>query len=368
MAVKRIGIIGSGQLGRMMALAATHLDTEFVFFDEANDSPCSNLGKSIQPSTDNALQIFIDSVDVVSYESENTDATLVDQISKHVPVYPSSKSLLNSQHRLTEKRFFQSIGIQTADFRKVESLEDLEAAVNDLGLPIILKTTREGYDGKGQAMIKTAQDVLSAWETLGGTELIAEAFVQFSRELSVIAARNVSGDVQVYPLAENDHSAGILRVSRVPVKGLSEQKQAQASQYITNLLNELNHVGVLTLELFDTDSGLIANEMAPRVHNSGHWSIEGAFCSQFENHIRAICDMPLGNTDARQEFAAMINIIGKHGDRKSVLEQGNSFYHAYGKTERLNRKIGHINIVASSESEIESTIKKFSAFTTECGK
>ena len=368
MAVKRIGVIGSGQLGRMMALAATHLDTEFVFFDEASESPCSNLGKSIQPSSDNALKAFIESVDVVTYESENTDATLVDDINQQVPVYPSSISLLKSQHRLTEKSFFQSIGIQTADFRKVESLADLTSAVEELGLPIILKTTREGYDGKGQAMIKEASDVEAAWQTLQGTELIAEAFVHFSRELSVIAARNVKGDVEIYPLAENDHSAGILRVSRVPVKALSEQKLTQARQYITILLNELNHVGVLTLELFDTDSGLIANEMAPRVHNSGHWSIEGAYCSQFENHIRAICDMPLGSTSARQEYAAMINIIGKHGNQESVLKQENSFYHAYGKSERLNRKIGHINIVASNEAEIERTIKQYSAFVSECGE
>lgn len=368
MAVKRIGVIGSGQLGRMMALAATHLDTEFVFFDEAVQSPCSQLGKSIQPSAPDALQTFIDSVDVVTYESENTNAQLVDEINQQVPVYPSALSLINSQHRLTEKSFFQSIGIQTADFRKVESREELNSVINELGLPIILKTTREGYDGKGQAMIKNMEDADSAWASLGGTELIAEAFVTFSRELSVIAARSVSGEVTVYPLAENDHSAGILRVSRVPVKDLSSTKQAQASEYITTLLNELDHVGVLTLELFDTDDGLVANEMAPRVHNSGHWSIEGAYCSQFENHIRAICDMPLGNASARQEYAAMINIIGKHGDRQSVLSQGNSFYHAYGKTERLNRKIGHINIVANTEAEMESTIEKFSAFIHECGE
>jgi 5-(carboxyamino)imidazole ribonucleotide synthase len=368
MVVKRIGVIGSGQLGRMMALAATHLDTEFIFFDEASDSPCSNLGKSIQPSAKNALQEFIKSVDVVTYESENTNAELVAEINKQVPVYPSALSLLNSQHRLTEKNFFQSIGINIADFRKVESRADLDTAVNELGLPIILKTTREGYDGKGQAMIKSPRDVEAAWELLKGTELIAEAFVTFSRELSVIAARSVKGDVQVYPLAENDHSAGILRVSRVPVKNLSAAKQSQASEYITTLLNELNHVGVLTLELFDTENGLVANEMAPRVHNSGHWSIEGAYCSQFENHIRAICNMPLGNTSARQGHAAMINIIGKHGDRENVLAQGNSFYHGYGKTERFNRKIGHINIVAQSESEMESTIEKFSAFISECGE
>ena len=368
MAVKRIGVIGSGQLGRMMALDATHLDTEFVFFDEATASPCSNLGQSIQPSTEGALQRFIESVDVVTYESENTDAELVKQINLSTPVYPSATSLLNSQHRLTEKSFFQSIGIQTADFRKVTSKDELKLAVTELGLPIILKTTREGYDGKGQALIRNQEDIDAAWTELGTKELIAEAFVTFSRELSVIAARSVSGEIKIYPLAENDHSAGILRVSRVPAQKISPEKEAQAKGFITILLEKLDHVGVLTLELFDTDAGLVANEMAPRVHNSGHWSIEGSYCSQFENHIRAICDMPLGETQARQPFAGMINIIGKHGDRNLVLSKINCFYHAYGKDERLNRKIGHINIIANSQQELENTISDLNAFITECGE
>ncbi|WP_283786510.1 5-(carboxyamino)imidazole ribonucleotide synthase [Bermanella sp. WJH001] len=367
MAVKRIGVIGSGQLGRMMAIDAAHLDTEFVFFDEAVKSPCSNLGETIQPSSQDSLQHFINSVDVVTYESENTDAQLVKEINQSVPVYPGVSSLLNSQHRLTEKSFFQSIGIKTADFRKVTTKEELDLATKELGLPIILKTTREGYDGKGQALIRTQADVSSAWAELGDKELIAEAFVTFTRELSVIAARSVSGEIKIYPLAENDHSAGILRVSRVPAQNITPEKQEQAKGFITTLLEKLDHVGVLTLELFDTETGLVANEMAPRVHNSGHWSIEGAYCSQFENHIRAICDLPLGDTQARQPFAGMINIIGKHGDRNLVLTQTNCFYHAYGKDERLNRKIGHINIIANSEQELESSIANLTDFISECG-
>lgn len=366
MAVKRIGVIGSGQLGRMMALAGTHLGTEYVFFDEALESPCSNLGPTLQPSQ-NTLDEFISRVDVVTYESENTDAKLVEKINQHVPVYPGVNSLLKSQHRLTEKAFFQSIGISTANFRKVETKDDLNTAVEELGLPIILKTTREGYDGKGQAMIKTAGDIESAWAELQGKELIAEAFVTFSRELSVIATRSPSNEIKIYPLAENDHSQGILRVSKVPVQNLSDEKAEQAKQFITKLLNELNHVGVLTLELFDTESGLVANEMAPRVHNSGHWSIEGAYCSQFENHIRAICDLPLGSTEQREPFAGMVNIIGKHGDRNSVLKQENCFYHDYGKSERKNRKLGHINIVSQSEAELSNTISQLADFVKECG-
>lgn len=366
MAVKRIGVIGSGQLGRMMALAGTHLDTEYVFFDEALESPCSNLGPTLQPSQ-NTLEEFISRVDVVTYESENTDAELVKRINETVPVYPGVNSLLKSQHRLTEKAFFQSIGISTAEFRKVETKQELETTIDELGLPIILKTTREGYDGKGQAMIKTPADIESAWQALQGKELIAEAFVHFSRELSVIAARSPSNEIKIYPLAENDHSQGILRVSRVPVQNLSTDKAEQAKQFITKLLNELDHVGVLTLELFDTESGLVANEMAPRVHNSGHWSIEGAYCSQFENHIRAICDLPLGSTEQREPFAGMVNIIGKHGDRVKVLKEQNCFYHDYGKSERLNRKLGHINIVSDSQQALDAAIDRLDDFVKECG-
>lgn len=367
MTVKRIGIIGSGQLGRMMALAGSHLNTEYVFFDEATVSPCSNLGPTIQPSSENAIQRFLNSVDVITYESENTDAQLVETLNKTKPVYPSAKSLLKSQHRLTEKSYFQSLGIKTADFRKVDSKEDIHNAISELGLPIILKTTREGYDGKGQAFIKTENDIEDAWKELQGQELIAEAFVTFSRELSVIATRSPSNEIKIFPLAENDHSQGILRVSKVPVQKLPVEKQEQANKFITDLLEDLDHVGVLTLELFDTEDGLVANEMAPRVHNSGHWSIEGAVCSQFENHVRAICDMPLGDTSMRQPFAGMINIIGKHGDQDSVMKHTNAFYHAYGKSERTNRKIGHINLIANSENELESLIQEFDAFVKECG-
>ncbi|GAA6133346.1 5-(carboxyamino)imidazole ribonucleotide synthase [Oceaniserpentilla sp. 4NH20-0058] len=368
MAVQRIGIIGSGQLGRMMALAGTHLNTEYVFFDEALSSPCTNLGKTIQPSSENAIQRFLESVDVITYESENTDAELVSQLTKIKPVYPSAQSLLKSQHRLTEKSYFQSLGIQTADFKKVETKEELTEAVASLGLPIILKTTREGYDGKGQALIRESSDIEPAWESLKNQELIAEAFVTFTRELSVIAVRNPKKDIKIYPLAENDHSQGILRVSRIPVENLSIEKQQQANEFITKLLNDLDHIGVLTLELFDTEQGLIANEMAPRVHNSGHWSIEGANTCQFENHVRAICNMPLGDTSLRQPNAGMVNIIGRHGNQASVMAIPSAFYHAYGKAERLNRKIGHINVVANSTSELNKTIQALQPFIDECGE
>jgi 5-(carboxyamino)imidazole ribonucleotide synthase len=367
MTTKRVGVIGSGQLGRMMALAGTPLDVEFVFYDEALNSPSSCLGKTIQPSTKDSLEEFLACVDVVTYESENTDADLVSAINKIKPVFPGENSLRKSQHRLVEKANFRDLGIQTADFLRVASKEDLITATKKLGFPIVLKTTTMGYDGKGQAVVKSPADIDGAWETLQGSELIAEAFVTFSRELSVIAVRDIKGNTKVYPLAENDHSEGILRISRVPVANLSPEKQLQAKTYITTLLDSLDHVGVLTLELFDTESGLIANEMAPRVHNSGHWTIEGTPSSQFENHVRAICGMPLGCTDARADFSAMINVIGKHGNRESVLAMPNAFLHTYSKTERLNRKIGHINLIADSPEQLEESIQALDSFIKECG-
>jgi len=367
MSTKRVGIIGAGQLGRMMALAGTPLDVDFVFFDEAKVSPSSRLGEVIHPSQDNALEAFLEKVDVVTYESENTDTDLVERICKSVPVYPGADSLRFSQHRLTEKNKFRELGIATAEFRKVTTKDELVDAANGLGLPSVLKTTTMGYDGKGQAVVKVPADIDSAWETLKGNELIAEAFVNFSRELSVIAVRDTQGNTQVYPVAENDHSEGILRISRVPAKQLSAEKETQAKHYINMVLDSLNHVGVLTLELFDTENGLVANEMAPRVHNSGHWSMEGAYCSQFESHVRAICDMPLGSTEQRQSHAAMINIIGKHGDKASVLNTQNAFLHLYGKEERSNRKLGHINLVCDSEEQLETNIQSFTDFVNECG-
>ncbi len=367
MTCKRVGIVGSGQLGRMMALAGTPLDVEFVFFDEAQDSPCSQLGRTIQPSSDNALKDFISSVDVVTYESENTSLELVREINQQKPVYPAELSLSKSQHRLTEKAQFNELGIDTAKFKRVTTKQDLIDATTELGFPIVVKTTTMGYDGKGQAVVKGAADIDAAWEQLGNSELIAESFVNFSRELSVIAARGINGDIQIYPIAENGHQDGILRVSRVPVKDLCSKKEQQAKDFITLLLNHLDHVGVLTLELFDCEDGLVANEMAPRVHNSGHWSIEGSYCSQFENHVRAICGMPLGNPRAKQAASAMINIIGKHGDRNCVLSNPNAHLHLYGKSERPNRKLGHINVFANTQSEVEDSLVKLADFIEECG-
>lgn len=368
MNIKRVGVIGSGQLGRMMALAGTPLNVEFVFYDSAYPSPSSRLGETINPNDKGSLERFIDSVDVVTYESENTDVSLVEYISTLKPVYPGADSLRKSQHRLTEKQAFRSLGIETAPFCAVRSYQEALDAASQLGYPFILKTTTEGYDGKGQALVKSSSDLSEAWEQLGDKELIAEGFVKFTRELSIIAVRDANGNTKSYPLAENEHRDGILRVSRVPAQNVSLEKQKQAERYATEMLDHLGHVGVLTIELFDTENGLVANEMAPRVHNSGHWSIEGAYCSQFENHVRAICDLPLGSTETCHSFSAMINVIGRHGNSNQVLETPNQFLHYYSKSERAHRKIGHINTIASSIAELEESISSLQSFIEESGE
>ncbi|PVZ65457.1 5-(carboxyamino)imidazole ribonucleotide synthase [Pelagibaculum spongiae] len=368
----KIGILGAGQLGRMMALAGIPLEHEFYFYGNPASAPAAVAGQVFDEKDPSALDAFIKASDVISYESENINAELVQNIELKKPVFPSVKSLRFSQHRLTEKNLFRELNIPVADFYKVESLEELKGAIAQLGLPIVLKTTTMGYDGKGQAVIKTAADIGPAWQQLKGNQLIAEAFVNFQRELSIIAARNAKGEHVFYPLAENSHRDGILRLTQVPAPGVSQQLQQLAEQHICSLLDQLDHVGILTLELFDTglegDQALIANEMAPRVHNSGHWSQQGAETCQFENHIRAISGLPLGATNCRHPLAAMINIIGKKGDKNLVLSEPAAHLHLYGKSERANRKLGHINLVADDATHMQQLISKFDGFMQECGE
>ena len=216
----------------------------------------------------------------------------------------------------------------------VNSLRDLEVAVEKIGLPAILKTATEGYDGKGQFVIRTKNQIEKAWQSMSGVEAILEGFVNFKRELSLIAVRGLDNSHKYYPLVENTHHNGILRLTIAPAENISAKVQKQAEHYMQTLLDEMGHVGVLTIELFETSNGLVVNEMAPRVHNSGHWSIEGARTSQFENHVRAITNSSLGETDCLQQYCAMINIIDKHGPVNKVLELSNTHLHLYGKTDR----------------------------------
>lgn len=349
--VKKIGIFGGGQLGRMMAQAALPLNLQCTFFEQQKDCPSSALGQIFSPQDDNGLQNFMQSADVFSLEFENTPVKDVDVLTQQKTLYPPRQALAIAQNRLSEKALFDELNIPVAPYRAVHSLADLQQAVQDLGLPIVLKTATGGYDGKGQFVLRSEQDIEQAWQELSPAgALIAESFVKFSREVSIIAVRSQQGEVKTWDLAENHHHHGILSHSIVPAPN-SQHLQAVAEDYITRLLNHLNYVGVLTLELFVTEQGLYANEMAPRVHNSGHWSIEGAVCSQFENHIRAVAGLPLGST-ATIRPTVMVNIIGQHPDSAQVLALDSAHLHLYGKSERVGRKLGHITLTPQQPEQL----------------
>ena len=348
---KTIGIFGGGQLGRMMAQAALPLNIQCTFFEANTDCPSAALGQVFSTKAENGLNEFIESADVFSLEFENTPLADVDVLTQSKAIHPPRQALATAQNRLLEKALFDKLDIPVAPYRAVDSLESLKQAVADLGLPIVLKTATGGYDGKGQFVLRTADQIDQAWAELGSAKsLIAESFVTFSREVSIIAVRGLDGEVKTWPLAENHHHNGILSHSIVPAPN-SADLQPVAQDYITRLLNHLNYVGVLTLELFVTDKGLYANEMAPRVHNSGHWSIEGSVCSQFENHVRAVAGLPLGSTEVVRP-TVMINIIGKHPKTEDVLALNGVHLHLYNKTERAGRKLGHITLMPVNQSEL----------------
>lgn len=355
----KIGIFGGGQLGRMMALAGYPFNLRFSFYDANHECPSAPLGTCVGDAEGSqaSLEAFLASADVFTYEFENIPTEWVDFIANHKPVYPSVTSLAVSQNRLNEKLLFNKLNIPAAPYAIVQSEQQLAAAVTELGLPLVVKTITGGYDGKGQCVIRHLDDVATAWASLGAAvPLLAEAFVKFERELSIVAVRGRNGETRCYPLAWNTHHQGILSHSIVPAPHVDATTQAQAEQYITTILHELNHVGVLTLEMFQTEHGLYANETAPRVHNSGHWSIEGSICSQFENHMRAVAGLPLGVTDPIRP-SAMINIIGLHPDTATLLAIPEVHLHLYGKTERTGRKLGHITITADSYHALEERIK-----------
>lgn len=360
---RRVGILGAGQLGRMLAMAGYPLGHKFGFYGLNHDEPAAMLGNMhIQSDDTDSLGQLVDFADVITYESENTSVELVEKISQTTPVYPSATSLYYSQHRGREKSLFTELNIPCAPYTLVTNLAELHQAVDMIGLPAILKSTTEGYDGKGQFVIKQTSQIEQAWSSIGEREAILEGFVAFKRELSIIAVRNANNQHVYYPLVENQHHEGILRLTMAPAQQISPAIQQQAETYMQALLDQMDHVGVLTLELFETEAGLVANEMAPRVHNSGHWTMEGAQTSQFENHIRAITGLPLGATAPRQTFAAMVNIIGQHGDIEAVLAMPNVHVHLYDKAERPGRKLGHINLIANTQAELQTSLDQLQAW------
>lgn len=353
----RIGVIGAGQLGRMLALAGYPLGLRFTFLDPSADACATHVGEHIQGAYDDPakLQQLAEAVDVITYEFENVPTTTLDVIAKLKPFHPPVAALGASQDRLIEKTLFNKLGIATPAFRAVDSQTDLQRVVAEVGIPGILKTRRMGYDGRGQFRIKKPADVAAAWEALQGSPLIYEAFVPFSREVSIIGARSRSGEIAIYPLSENTHRDGILHTTRAPYRHAALQQQAE--KYLRKLLKHFNYVGILTIEFFVLRGKLVANEMAPRVHNSGHASIEGAQTSQFENHLRAICDLPLGSAAARGH-SAMLNFVGNIPERSAALKQAGVHLHHYGKDARPGRKLGHATVVADTAAQRDLALKK----------
>ena len=339
-----VGIVGAGQLGRMLALAGYPLGVRCLFLDRGADSPGAQVAPSlIGDLEDPALLAELAArSDVVTFDWENISGSALKPIEKITQVRPPRAALEVSQDRLAEKAMFTRLKIPVAAHCAIDSSEDLVRAIEKIGLPGVLKTRRLGYDGKGQYVLHAAEDLDKAWAAIGGAGLIYEKFQNFSREVSLVGARSASGQMVFYPLSSNTHAGGILRYSIAPF--INARLEHSARLYLKRVMNALGYIGVLTIEFFVVRGSLVANEMAPRVHNSGHWTIEGCVTSQFENHLRAVCDMPLGSTRALGH-TAMINFLGLMPDRERLLAIDGLAYHDYGKTPRPGRKLGHCTIL-----------------------
>jgi len=358
-----IGVLGGGQLGRMLALAGYPLGLRFRFYDPEPEVCTDGLAERVRGAWDDAaaLERFADGLDVVTYEFENVPAETVRILElAGCEVLPPQRALEVSQDRLIEKQFCNDHGVATAPFVPVDSESDLRAAVARLGLPAVLKTRRGGYDGKGQVVLRTSADIVTAWSELGGQPLILEGFVPFDRELSIVAARDRAGRVVCYPLVQNIHRDGILRLTFAPAPNVTAELQQSGEAAATRILAALEYVGVAAIELFERDGALLANEMAPRVHNSGHWTIDGAVTSQFENHIRAVAGLPLGSTELRG-VSVMANIIGTLPDVAAVASVPGAHVHLYDKAPRPARKIGHITLNAPDPSTLAARLPELAA-------
>jgi 5-(carboxyamino)imidazole ribonucleotide synthase len=345
-----VGVLGAGQLGRMLGLAGRTLGLDFLFVDPAENPPAKAVGEHLALDYGSPAALArLAACDVVTYEFENVPVPAVQALAGRTLVYPPVGALAVAQDRLHEKACFAELGIPTPPFVDVQSHDDLVRALDAIGYPAVLKTRRFGYDGRGQAVLQTPADAERAFAELGQVPLLLEGFVAFERELSLIGARSASGEIRFYPLVENHHRGGILRLTLAPAPNLTAERQAMAEGYLRALFERLGYVGVLALELFQTGGRLIANEMAPRVHNSGHLTIEACRTSQFEQHLRAVLDLPLGSTELI-EPTAMLNCIGSLPDAAAVLAVPDAHLHDYGKEPRAGRKVGHVTVRAPDVS------------------
>ncbi|MBP9154983.1 MAG: 5-(carboxyamino)imidazole ribonucleotide synthase [Xanthomonadales bacterium] len=357
-----IGILGGGQLARMMALAGAPLGLRFLVMDSAADACAAQFAPLLGADyrDERALAEFARRVDVVTFDFENVPAESAEWLAQRVPVFPNPRALAVAQDRLAEKSLFHELGIGVPAFAAIDTRADLDRAACDVGLPAILKTRRLGYDGKGQFRIMSADDLDAAWLALSAQAervgLILEAFVPFEREVSVIAVRGREGEFRAYPLTENWHDAGILSASLAPAT-VDAALHVAALSAARRVAESLDYVGVFALELFVCDGQLLANEMAPRVHNSGHWTIEGADVSQFENHLRAVLGLPLGSTSARGR-SCMLNWVGELPDRRKLLAEAAGHWHDYGKSSREGRKVGHATLIADAPDVLADALDR----------
>lgn len=362
----RVGIIGGGQLGRMLALAGHELGIECTTLDPAPSSPASAVAPAIVGTYDDlgALADLAAFADVITYEFENVPVEAARFVEGLVPVLPPPGALEAAQDRLLEKELFTRTGLAVPAYAPVDSPASLTDALAQVGTPAVLKTRRLGYDGKGQAVIHDALLAPDAWRWLGEVPCLLEAFVEFDRELSIVSARGGDGATVAYPLVENHHRDGILRLTRAPAPDVDPATQREAEERAHAVLTELSYVGVLAIELFEVGGSLLGNEMAPRVHNSGHWTIEGAETSQFENHLRAVCGLPLGPARSIGE-SAMVNLIGVMPDAAGVMAVSGAHLHDYGKDARPGRKLGHVTITAAGEAELAGRLREVSSLVEE---
>ncbi len=340
----RVGIVGGGQLGRMLALAGYPLGLRCLFLDRGPDTPGAQVAPTLVGELEDPalLQELASQSDVVTFDWENISGAALAPLEKLAAIRPPRQALEISQDRLHEKALFSRLKIPVAAHAAVDSPDDLRRAARKLGIPGILKTRRMGYDGKGQFVIRSAADLDDAWARLGGPGLIYEKFQAFSREVSIIGARSTAGAIAYYPLSANTHAGGILRYGVAPFADAALERAAR--RYLKKVMESLSYVGVLTIEFFVVGGRLIANEMAPRVHNSGHWTIEGCVTSQFENHLRAICGLPLGSTRPLGH-TAMVNFLGTLPDIERLLSTEGLAFHDYGKEPRPGRKVGHCTLL-----------------------
>jgi 5-(carboxyamino)imidazole ribonucleotide synthase len=357
-----VAVLGGGQLGRMLGLAGRPLGVAFRFLDPAPDATAGAVGPLLIGALGDAARVqeVARGATVVTYEWEGVPADAARAAAGSAPVRPDPRALEVAQDRLVEKEMFRRLGIEVAPFAPAGDAAGVARAVDAVGLPALAKTRTGGYDGKGQRLLRTGADVDRAWDALGAVPLLVEARVDFERELSVVAVRSAPGETRCWPLVENHHADGILRVSKAPAPGTTLAMEQAAADLAARLLEDLAYVGVLAIELFERDGRLLANELAPRVHNSGHWTIEGAETSQFENHVRAVLGWPLGSTAARGH-AAMINCIGALPDRDTVLAIEGAHFHDYEKAPRAGRKVGHVTVTAATAEERDQRLAAVAA-------